>query len=118
MATPFGWDKGQTYHTGLHPTRVEKDSRTSLELKFLTFLDQFRVEEHFIYRYSSIFITLKKVFLKKKRIKPYMWFKNALNFFFRLCSGKRLKEILKVETIMWMFRLNTLMLMIANFLIN
>ncbi len=34
MATPFGWDKGQTYHTGLHPTRVEKDSRTSLELKF------------------------------------------------------------------------------------
>ncbi|CAG8589428.1 3999_t:CDS:10, partial [Funneliformis caledonium] len=50
MAAPFGWDKGKTYHTGLHPTRVEKDSRTSLELKFITFLDQFRVEEHFIYR--------------------------------------------------------------------
>ncbi|CAI2177591.1 15947_t:CDS:10 [Funneliformis geosporum] len=50
MAAPFGWDKGQTYHTGLHPTRVEKDSRTSLEIKFINFLDQFRVEEHFIYR--------------------------------------------------------------------
>jgi hypothetical protein len=57
MATPFGWDKGQTYHTGLHPTRVEKNSRTALELRFLTFLDQFRVEEHFIYRYL---VKLKK----------------------------------------------------------
>ncbi|GBC07304.1 hypothetical protein RclHR1_07380004 [Rhizophagus clarus] len=50
MTAPAGWDKGQTYHTGLHPTRIEKDSRTSLELKFLTFLDQYRVEELFVYR--------------------------------------------------------------------
>lgn len=50
MTAPVGWDKGQTYHAGLHPTRIEKDSRTSLELKFLNFLDQYRVEELFVYR--------------------------------------------------------------------
>lgn len=50
MTAPVGWDKGQTYHTGLHPTRIDKDSRTSLELKFLNFLDQYRVEELFVYR--------------------------------------------------------------------
>ncbi|CAG8496598.1 643_t:CDS:10 [Diversispora eburnea] len=45
-----GWDTGKIYSAGNHQTQTQNDSRAVTESKFYNFVDQFRVEEHFVYR--------------------------------------------------------------------
>ncbi|CAG8549978.1 160_t:CDS:10, partial [Acaulospora colombiana] len=55
-----GWDAGKIYSAGVHQTQTRNDSRVVIESKFYNFVDQFRVEEHFIYRYYEI-LKLEKI---------------------------------------------------------
>ncbi|RIB16945.1 MCM2/3/5 family-domain-containing protein [Gigaspora rosea] len=51
MSVPVtGWDAGNVYHAGVHASKTPSDSRVVIEQKLFKFVDQFRMEEHFIYR--------------------------------------------------------------------
>lgn len=57
-----GWDTGKIYSAGNHQTQTQDDSRAVTESKFYSFVDQFRVEEHFLYRYSNKALLFSETF--------------------------------------------------------
>lgn len=46
----FGWDQGQIYSSHVLPTQEKADSHSEITLNFLDFIQNFRLENSYVYR--------------------------------------------------------------------